>query len=84
MEAKELSENTREILKDKFRQNFDGKIVRKDLTQKILSMLRKHDSHPIIDMITTKLDVKRNMFFCGVLQPGTWWCSHRGRILGKV
>lgn len=32
MEAKELSENTREILKDKFRQNFDGKIVRKDLT----------------------------------------------------
>ena len=27
--------STREIIKDKLRQNFDGKIVRKDLTKKI-------------------------------------------------
>lgn len=114
MEAKELSENTREILKDKLRQNFDGKIVRKDLTkkikeganvpvyvlefllgqyccsdddavidvgvqkvkriladnfvrpdeaQKILSVLRKRGSHTVIDMITVKLDIKRNVYF---------------------
>lgn len=29
------SESSREIIKDKLRQNFDGKIVRKDLTKKI-------------------------------------------------
>ena len=31
----ETSASTREIIKDKLRQNFDGKIVRKDLTKKI-------------------------------------------------
>lgn len=30
-----LGENTREIIKDKLRQHFDGRIVRKDLTKKI-------------------------------------------------
>ncbi|MDD3221010.1 MAG: protease Lon-related BREX system protein BrxL [Lachnospiraceae bacterium] len=35
MEAKDMSDDTREILKDKLRQNFDGRIVRKDLTKKI-------------------------------------------------
>lgn len=35
MEAKDMSDDTREILKDKLCQNFDGKIVRKDLTKKI-------------------------------------------------
>lgn len=114
MEAKDMSDDTREILKDKLRQNFDGKIVRKDLTkkikeganvpiyvlefllgqycssdddtvieqgvqkvkriladnfvrpdeaQKILSVLRKRGSHTVIDMITVKLDIKRNVYF---------------------
>lgn len=31
----EMGESTREIIKDKLRQYFDGKIVRKDLTKKI-------------------------------------------------
>ena len=35
MEQYEVGESTREIIKDKLRQNFDGKIVRKDLTKKI-------------------------------------------------
>lgn len=34
-EEREVNESTREIIKDKLRQNFDGKIVRKDLTKKI-------------------------------------------------
>ena len=106
--------NTREMIKDKLRQNFDGKIVRKDLTkkikeganvpvyvlefllgqycssdddeviekgvqnvkriladnfvrpdeaQKILSQLRKKGSHTIIDMVTVKLDIKKDAFF---------------------
>lgn len=114
MEVNEMSENTRETIKDKLRQNFDGKIVRKDLTkkikeganvpvyvlefllgqycssdddtvieqgvqnvkriladnfvrpdesQKILSMLRKRGSHTVIDMITVKLDIKKNVYF---------------------
>lgn len=114
MEAKDMSDDTREILKDKLRQSFDGKIVRKDLTkkikeganvpvyvlefllgqycssddngvieagvqkvkriladnfvrpdeaQKILSVLRKRGSHTVIDMITVKLDIKRNVYF---------------------
>lgn len=35
MEQNIGEESTREIIKDKLRQNFDGKIVRKDLTKKI-------------------------------------------------
>ena len=35
MERYAEGESTREIIKDKLRQNFDGKIVRKDLTKKI-------------------------------------------------
>lgn len=35
MDDFETSTSTREIIKDKLRQNFDGKIVRKDLTKKI-------------------------------------------------
>ncbi|MDO4549975.1 MAG: protease Lon-related BREX system protein BrxL [Planctomycetia bacterium] len=35
MESTTGGESTREIIKDKLRQNFDGKIVRKDLTKKI-------------------------------------------------
>ena len=107
-------ENKREQIKDKLRDNFDGKIVRKDLTkkikeganvpvyvlefllgqycssdddeviekgvqnvkriladnfvrpdeaQKILSQLRKKGSHTIIDMVTVKLDIKKDAFF---------------------
>ncbi|SFS09286.1 protease Lon-related BREX system protein BrxL [Anaeromicropila populeti] len=114
MEENAASEFTREELKEKLRQNFDGKIVRKDLTkkikeganvpvyvlefllgqycssdddaiieqgvqnvkriladnfvrpdeaQKILAKLRKNGSHTVIDMITVKLDIKKNRFF---------------------
>ncbi|WP_196598695.1 protease Lon-related BREX system protein BrxL [Pectinatus frisingensis] len=114
MAVNDVNENTGEVLRDKLRQNFDGKIVRKDLTkkikeganvpvyvlefllgqycssddetvieqgvqnvkriladnfvrpdesQKILSMLRKRGSHTVIDMITVKLDIKKNMYF---------------------
>ena len=35
MDDFETSASTREIIKDKLRQNFDGKIVRNDLTKKI-------------------------------------------------
>ena len=35
MEENAASESTREEIKEKLRQNFDGKIVRKDLTKKI-------------------------------------------------
>lgn len=34
MDDFETNASTREIIKDKLRQNFDGKIVRKDLTKK--------------------------------------------------
>lgn len=110
----EQIENSSEIIKEKLRANFDGKIVRKDLTkkikeganvpvyvlefllgqycssddpeivengvqtvkriladnfvrpdeaQKILSMLRKKGSHTVIDMITVRLDIKKDCFF---------------------
>lgn len=113
MDIFEPGESTREIIKDKLRQNFDGKIVRKDLTkkikeganvpvyvlefllgqycssddeeviehgvqnvkriladnfvrpdeaQKILSKLRSRGSHTVIDMITVRLDIKRNIY----------------------
>lgn len=35
MEQSTMSESAREVIKEKLRQNFDGKIVRKDLTKKI-------------------------------------------------
>ena len=114
MEQFTEGESTREEIKDKLRQNFDGKIVRKDLTkkikeganvpvyvlefllgqycssddenviekgvqnvkriladnfvrpdeaQKILSQLRKKGSHTIIDMVTVRLDMKKDCFF---------------------
>lgn len=110
----EVGASSREIIKDKLRQNFDGKIVRKDLTkkikeganvpvyvlefllgqycssdddevieqgvqnvkriladnfvrpdeaQKVLSRLRSQGSHTIIDMVTVRLDIKKDCFF---------------------
>lgn len=110
----EKIESSNEIIKEKLRTNFDGKIVRKDLTkkikeganvpvyvlefllgqycssdddeiveqgvqtvkriladnfvrpdeaQKILSVLRKKGSHTVIDMITVRLDIKKDCFF---------------------
>ena len=35
MDEKEMSVSTRDVIKEKLRDNFDGKIVRKDLTKKI-------------------------------------------------
>ena len=114
MEQFAEGESTREEIKNKLRQNFDGKIVRKDLTkkikeganvpvyvlefllgqycssddetviekgvqnvkriladnfvrpdesQKILSQLRKKGSYTIIDMVTVRLDMKKDCFF---------------------
>jgi len=108
------TDDSREKIKQKLRQYFDGKIVRKDLTkkikeganvpvyvlefllgqycssdnqdvisegvnnvkriladnyvrpdeaQKILSLLRKKGSYTIIDMVTVKLDIKKDAFF---------------------
>ena len=108
-----LAEDKREDIKNKLRQCFDGKIVRKDLTkkikeganvpvyvlefllgqycssddeavieqgvqnvkkilaenfvrpdeaQKILSRLRKKGSYTVIDMVTARLDMKRNLY----------------------
>ncbi|MCD7766520.1 MAG: protease Lon-related BREX system protein BrxL [Lachnospiraceae bacterium] len=113
MESVEEREDTREVIRRKLRQNFDGKIVRKDLTkkikeganvpvyvlefllgqycssddpeiveqgvqnvkriladnfvrpdeaQKILSKLRSHGSHTVIDLITVRLDLKQNVY----------------------
>lgn len=113
MEQLTECENTRDEIKEKLRQHFDGKIVRKDLTkkikeganvpvyvlefllgqycssddkeviesgvqtvkriladnfvrpdeaQKILSQLRKKGSHTIIDMVTVRLDMKKDCF----------------------
>ena len=110
----EQIESSSEIIKEKLQANFDGKIVRKDLTkkikeganvpvyvlefllgqycssddpeivengvqtvkriladnfvrpdeaQKILSVLRKKGSHTVIDMITVRLDIKKDCFF---------------------
>lgn len=110
----EVGASSREIIKDKLRQHFDGKIVRKDLTkkikeganvpvyvlefllgqycssdddevieqgvqnvkriladnfvrpdeaQKVLSRLRSRGSHTIIDMVTVRLDIKKDCFF---------------------
>ncbi|MCD7882902.1 MAG: protease Lon-related BREX system protein BrxL [Lachnospiraceae bacterium] len=109
----EEREDIREQIRRKLRQNFDGKIVRKDLTkkikeganvpvyvlefllgqycssddpdivdqgvqnvkriladnfvrpdesQKILSKLRSHGSHTVIDLITVRLDLKQNVY----------------------
>ena len=121
MEQFAEGESTREEIKNKLRQNFDGKIVRKDLTkkikeganvpvyvlefllgqycssddetviekgvqnvkriladnfvrpdesQKILSQLRKKGSHTIIDMVTVRLDMKKDCFFAGFSNLG--------------
>lgn len=116
-----MGESPREIIKDKLRQHFEGKIVRKDLTkkikeganvpvyvlefllgqyccsddeaviekgvqnvkriladnfvrpdeaQKILSQLRKKGSHTIIDMVTVRLDMKKDCFFAAFSNLG--------------
>ena len=113
MEAVNTDENTREIIKEKLREHFDGKIVRKDLTkkikeganvpvyvlefllglycssddekiisdgvekvkhilsdnfvrpdeaQKILSVLRSHGSHTVIDKLTVSLNLTKNVY----------------------
>lgn len=113
MDITEAGESTREIIKEKLRKTFDGKIVRKDLTkkikeganvpvyvlefllgqycssddgeiieqgvqtvkriladnfvrpdeaQKIIAKLRSRGSHTVIDMLTVKLDIKKNVF----------------------
>lgn len=110
----EKCESTRDTIKNKLRENFAGKIVRKDLTkkikeganvpvyvlefllgqycssdddeiiekgvqnvkriladnfvrpdeaQKVLSRLRSRGSHTIIDMVTVRLDIKKDCFF---------------------
>ena len=119
-----IAENTvdkREEIKNKLRESFDGKIVRKDLTkkikeganvpvyvlefllgqycssddesiieqgvqnvkriladnfvrpdesQKVLSKLRKKGSYTVIDMITARLDMKRNIYIASFSNLG--------------
>ena len=48
-------ETVKKILSDNF--------VRPDESQKILSQLRKKGSHTIIDMVTVRLDMKKDCFF---------------------
>ncbi|OUQ45270.1 TIGR02688 family protein [Drancourtella sp. An12] len=113
--------NKREEIKNKLRESFDGKIVRKDLTkkikeganvpvyvlefllgqycssddesiieqgvqnvkriladnfvrpdesQKVLSKLRKKGSYTVIDMITARLDMKRNIYIASFSNLG--------------
>lgn len=113
MDAFMETDDKRSVIKNKLRQYFDGRIVRKDLTkhikeganvpvyvlefllgqycssdeddiieegvnnvkriladnfvrpdeaQKILSKLRSRGSHTVIDMITVRLDIKRNIY----------------------
>ena len=47
--------SVKHILSDNF--------VRPDEAQKILSVLRKNGSHTVIDMITVRLDIKRDCYF---------------------
>lgn len=113
MDDTEAKENRREEIRRKLRENFDGKIVRKDLTkkikeganvpvyvlefllgqycssddeeilqsgmesvkqilannyvrpdeaQKVLSKLRQHGSHTVIDMISVQLNLKKDRY----------------------
>ena len=113
--------DTRSVLKVKLRQNFDGKIVRKDLTKKIkegsnvpiyvleyllgqycnsddeeiisqgvqkvkkilsenfvrpdeankiISLLRQHGSHTVIDMITVQLDINNDTYYASFSNLG--------------
>ena len=48
----DTSANVREIIKEKLRQHFDGKIVRKDLTKKI-----KEGAN-----VTVNLNIKKNAY----------------------
>lgn len=113
MDIDEEKKSEREVIREKLRENFDGKIVRKDLTkkikeganvpvyvlefllgqycssddektiqagvesvkqilannyvrpdeaQKILSLLRQHGSHTIIDMVSVQLNIKEDRY----------------------
>lgn len=118
---KEIAEDKREEIKNKLRQHFDGRVVRKDLTkkikeganvpvyvlefllgqycssddesvieqgvqnvkrilaenfvrpdeaQKVLSKLRKKGSYTVIDMVTARLDMKRNLYIASFSNLG--------------
>ena len=121
MDTYEQDVNTRDVIKEKLRESFDGKIVRKDLTkkikeganvpvyvlefllgqycssddesiieqgvqnvkriladnfvrpdesQKVLSKLRKKGSYTVIDMITARLDMRRNIYIASFSNLG--------------
>ena len=121
MDTYEQDVNARDVIKEKLRESFDGKIVRKDLTkkikeganvpvyvlefllgqycssddesiieqgvqnvkriladnfvrpdesQKVLSRLRKKGSYTVIDMITARLDMKRNIYIASFSNLG--------------
>ena len=131
----EAGASSREIIKDKLRKNFDGKIVRKDLTkkikeganvpvyvlefllgqycssddekvieqgvqnvkriladnfvrpdeaQKVLSRLRSRGSHTIIDMVTVRLDIKKDCFFAAVSGALFSWIMRPKAIITSV
>lgn len=121
MDTYEQDVNARDVIKEKLRESFDGKIVRKDLTkkikeganvpvyvlefllgqycssddesvieqgvqnvkriladnfvrpdesQKVLSKLRKKGSYTVIDMITARLDMRRNIYIASFSNLG--------------
>lgn len=55
-------QNVKKILADNF--------VRPDEAQKVLSRLRKKGSYTVIDMITARLDMKRNLYVAGFSNLG--------------
>ena len=42
-----INDNSREIIKEKLRQTFDGRIVRKDLTKKIKEGAKENIKRPL-------------------------------------
>ena len=54
MDTLEEGVSTHEIIKGKLRQNFDGKIVRKDLTKKITLYLNYYNGYGVQLLGTTK------------------------------
>ena len=65
-------QNVKRILADNF--------VRPDEAQKILSQLRKNGSHTIIDMVTVRLDIKRDCFLRSSLTLALPMCRLRMSI----
>ena len=71
-------QNVKRILADNF--------VRPDESQKVLSKLRKKGSYTVIDMITARLDMRRNIYIASfsiwVLTMFSWRMNTRRSLTG--